>query len=66
MTDNHMNRMTPAEWNRAVAAAEAYGQALETGDPDLIAQAHKHALDAGCTDSGQPPAGPARYDASSK
>ena len=51
MTDDHIRNMTQPEWKAAVAAAESYGRALDTGDDDIIRAAHARALAAGCTDS---------------
>ena len=51
MTDDLIRNMTEPEWQAAVAAAEAYGRALDTGDEDIIRAAHARALAAGCPDS---------------
>ena len=51
MTDDRIRNMSDQEWQTAVAAAEAYGRALETGDQDVIHVAHQRALAAGCVDS---------------
>ena len=48
--EERIRRMTPEQWNRAVAAAEAYGRALESGDPQLAKVARETALAAGCVD----------------
>lgn len=53
MTADRIEDMTPEEWRSAVAAAEAYTRTLETQDPQLIAQARRDGLDAGCVDSDQ-------------
>ena len=53
MTADRIEDTTPEEWRSAIAAAEAYGWTLETQDPQLIAQARRDALDAGCVDSDQ-------------
>ena len=51
MTNDHIRNMTEQQWQKAVAAAEAYSRALETGNQDLIRISHQRALAAGCPDS---------------
>ena len=48
VTNDHVRNMTQEQWHRAVAAAEAYGRALETGDRHLTHIPHRRALAAGC------------------
>ena len=48
--DQRIRRMTAPQWSRAVSAAESYGRALESGDPQLAELARQTALATGCVD----------------